>query len=838
MSDLFQYMCESVINSTLKKDHSMKSDVMEVLASDIPFKFIDIISKERFETGTTTLPVQASTDKHENIEVKIEHKIEHTTPVDTKSECDGHQNNSSNTSGIFQLPLAPTFYPTAEEFQDPWKYLLKIKDEAKKSGICVIQPPDNSEWDFDSFTKIVNPNRFMFYTKAQNVHQMQQRSGPNMNFYRALRKYWLENDLTNPTILSPQIGGVVVDFYKLKLEIEEMGGVNTVDNEGLWFDLAKKLRLISPNNEYCSRSMLSMSNTRKQVKSTLRSYYFQFLHPFLKELKKNPGLIEDSLKASKKSTPDSPSSTSSVSAPSSPAQGGVKRSSPDSGVGINSPNKKQKLDNSDSVSESETTSVSSKSDTDENSPLWSQVKYMSFAKDANCDVMNGASKAAKANRKNASNIGQRGSKKNINDDEIDFGYEMGKKFTLFQFKEMASSFEDRWPECYDSEDEMKDNHPLYTKGGSVCPNLRKIEQMYWDLVEGGKDFVQVQYGSDLDIEAVGSGFPLNPNGKIRHNMKRTALRTSKNKNISDYMIQSGWNTNNLAESTFLHHLNESVGGVTRPMLYVGMMFSSFCWHVEDNYLYSVNYLHTGKPKLWYGIPSDFAHQFEAAMKKELPELFEKNPNLLHLLVTQLSPQILKKHGVPVYTALQKEGQFVITFPKAYHAGFNTGFNCAESVNFALEDWLPFCQMACNAYRFQRSAVFSYEEFVHKASKSPDNPTIARLLQSNLEEITNSYVEKEKKLLESGVVSVSGTEINSVNSDDNNENSSPVPCHFCGYDCYLAVVECTNHTEHKSCINHSHMICDCDPKKKRLIVHISSKQLLDTCNSLGQYIQTN
>jgi hypothetical protein len=37
--------------------------------------------------------------------------------------------------------------------------------------------------------------------------------------------------------------------------------------------------------------------------------------------------------------------------------------------------------------------------------------------------------------------------------------------------------------------------------------------------------------------------------------------------------------------------------------------------------------------------------------------------------------------------VQHAGEFVITYPRGYHAGFNLGLNCAESVNFALDSWL-------------------------------------------------------------------------------------------------------------------------------------------------------
>jgi len=54
--------------------------------------------------------------------------------------------------------------------------------------------------------------------------------------------------------------------------------------------------------------------------------------------------------------------------------------------------------------------------------------------------------------------------------------------------------------------------------------------------------------------------------------------------------------------SLLKHLKASISGVNVPWLYVGMLFSTFCWHNEDNYLYSINYSHEGAGKQWYGVP--------------------------------------------------------------------------------------------------------------------------------------------------------------------------------------------------------------------------------------------
>lgn len=55
-------------------------------------------------------------------------------------------------------------------------------------------------------------------------------------------------------------------------------------------------------------------------------------------------------------------------------------------------------------------------------------------------------------------------------------------------------------------------------------------------------------------------------------------------------------------------------------------------HVEDHHLYSMNYMHFGASKMWYGVPGKDAIKLEAAMKKHLPNLFAEQPDLLHKLV--------------------------------------------------------------------------------------------------------------------------------------------------------------------------------------------------------------
>ncbi|ESO05604.1 hypothetical protein HELRODRAFT_111100 [Helobdella robusta] len=162
-----------------------------------------------------------------------------------------------------------------------------------------------------------------------------------------------------------------------------------------------------------------------------------------------------------------------------------------------------------------------------------------------------------------------------------------------------------------------------------------------------------------------------------------------------------WNINNLGTILDLvgSKYNTKIEGVNTAYLYFGMWKTSFCWHTEDMDLYSINYLHYGEPKFWYTIPPQDGRRFERLAEGFFPNELKKCPAFLRHKMTQISPHVLRRYSIPYDTVLQRAGEFMITFPYAYHAGFNMGYNCAESTNFASRRWIDYgkncLQCTCN-----------------------------------------------------------------------------------------------------------------------------------------------
>ena len=93
------------------------------------------------------------------------------------------------------------------------------------------------------------------------------------------------------------------------------------------------------------------------------------------------------------------------------------------------------------------------------------------------------------------------------------------------------------------------------------------------------------------------------------------------------------------------------------------------------------------------MPSSSHLHFESVISSLYPSLASSCSQFLRHKDVLIKPSKLRERGVPVLQGIQREGEFMITFPCAYHQGFNMGFNLAESVNFAVEEWLEWGEKA-------------------------------------------------------------------------------------------------------------------------------------------------
>ncbi|XP_051644208.1 lysine-specific demethylase 4C isoform X5 [Manacus candei] len=214
-----------------------------------------------------------------------------------------------------------------------------------------------------------------------------------------------------------------------------------------------------------------------------------------------------------------------------------------------------------------------------------------------------------------------------------------KPMTVKEFKQLANSDKYRTPRYTDYED---------------------LERKYWRNLT----FVAPIYGADI------------------------------NGSIYDEGVKE-WNIARL--NTILDVVGEECGisieGVNTPYLYFGMWKTTFAWHTEDMDLYSINYLHFGEPKSWYAIPPEHGKRLERLAQGFFPSSSQGCDAFLRHKITLISPSILKNYGIPFGKVTQEAGEFMITFPYGYHAGFNHGFNCAESTNFATIRWIDYGKAA-------------------------------------------------------------------------------------------------------------------------------------------------
>lgn len=247
--------------------------------------------------------------------------------------------------------------------------------------------------------------------------------------------------------------------------------------------------------------------------------------------------------------------------------------------------------------------------------------------------------------------------------------ERARKYNLEQWRELSRSYEPPRKKRRQSVEQEKESLKDSKEGKESKADLKKyfidtsiytdercqeLERAYWK----GLTYAEPIYGADT----LGSLF------------------------VDD--IKS-WNVAKLPN--ILDLMEEEIPGVNNAYLYAGTWKATFAWHLEDQDLYLINYLHFGAPKQWYLIPQAQHEKFFNVMKDLFGDEYKNCSQFLRHKTFLALPQFLEKKGITVNKTIHREGEFIITYPYGYHAGFNYDYNLAESVNFALELWFEYAK---------------------------------------------------------------------------------------------------------------------------------------------------
>ena len=668
---------------------------------------------------------------------------------------------------LSSIQECPTFAPTKEEFIDPIFYISKIRPIGEKTGIVKIKPP--SDWS-PPFCR--DPEKFQFAPRIQCLRELEGVNRMKLNFTDNFIHFW---DLHGQKIVKPVVGGQSLDLYQFFDLVNREGGYHQVCAHKLWSGIGRQLGL----------------TTDVQWSSVLKEKYRKLLYPFeyfikvrcilLNGEKLNPVMytsprnlirplfpltvlydevITCAVETQSKKTPT-------IETPHCPTPEVV----PPSG---------------ESAQNKEITCRACYLGDEEEVLLICEaceVGFHTFCLYPPLDsVPPGDWRCPGCIHK-------------LYTPSTLFGFEHT-KFTLSlnSFSYAANCF--------------KRNYFEHIKGEVSC---REVEKEFWSLLASIDSQIEVHYGADLHSSYHGSGFPCDVND----------CEASKHS-----YIESGWNLNNIAylEGCVLKHVPGDVSGLKKPWLYVGMCFSTFCWHVEDHWNHSINYLHWGEPKTWYGIPPYAADKFENCVKDYVPGLVANDPQLLHHLVTMIPPSVLLDYGVPVFRADQREGEFMVTFPRAYHAGFNQGFNFAEAVNFATKDWLKIGRECVQVYKkMLKPPIFSHNELICRCFASPQTPgSFAPSLFEDIQSMVTEELEARKRVFQTPMEPV---QANFELMADASRN-----CHKCKTVLFLSSIVCGGCNSTRLCLEDLDESCPCGSTSRIFQYRYSGQELLSILES--------
>ncbi|KAM8949457.1 lysine-specific demethylase 5B isoform 3-T3 [Lycaon pictus] len=719
-------------------------------------------------------------------------------------------------------PECPVFEPSWEEFADPFAFIHKIRPIAEQTGICKVRPPPDWQPPF-----ACDVDKLHFTPRIQRLNELEAQTRVKLNFLDQIAKYW---ELQGSTLKIPHVERKILDLFQLNKLVAEEGGFAVVCKDRKWTKIATKMgfapgkavgshirghyeRILNPYNLFLSGDSLRCLQKPNLNTDTKDKEYKPHDIPQRQSVQPSetcpPARRAKRMRAEAMNIKIEPEETTEARTHNLRRRMGCPTPKCENEKEMKGILKQEPTEKKEHIIESEKEKPKSRSKKTTNAVDLYVCLLCGSGNDEDrlllCDGCDDSyhtfclipplHDVPKGDWRCPKCLAQECSKP-----QEAFGFEQAARdYTLRTFGEMADAFKSDYF-----------NMPVH-----MVPT-ELVEKEFWRLVSTIEEDVTVEYGADIASKEFGSGFPVR-DGKIKLSPEE------------EEYLDSGWNLNNMPvmEQSVLAHITADICGMKLPWLYVGMCFSSFCWHIEDHWSYSINYLHWGEPKTWYGVPGYAAEQLENVMKKLAPELFVSQPDLLHQLVTIMNPNTLMTHEVPVYRTNQCAGEFVITFPRAYHSGFNQGFNFAEAVNFCTVDWLPLGRQCVEHYRLlHRYCVFSHDEMICKMASKAD--VLDVVVASTVQKDMAIMIEDEKALRETvrklGVIDSERMDFELLPDDERQ-------CIKCKTTCFMSAISCSCKPGLLVCLHHVKELCSCPPYKYKLRYRYTLDDLYPMMNAL-------
>jgi histone demethylase JARID1 len=216
--------------------------------------------------------------------------------------------------------------------------------------------------------------------------------------------------------------------------------------------------------------------------------------------------------------------------------------------------------------------------------------------------------------------------------------------------------------------------------------------------------------------------------------------------------------------------------------------------------------------------------------------FLQVPDLIYHLVTMIGPSILVNKNIDTVKAYQHAGEFMVTFPQAFHGGFSTGFNTGEAVNFAAPDWLTHGQLCSERYRtWARGSPISRERLVMAMARNLTelDSLGCQLLWDQIKILRDEQERLRREVYQAGVLHA--MQMPHEKADDEEFDEKRL-CSICQHLCFFSAVVCSCDPDRVACLRHHNQLCKCNRRENCFLFWYTVKEMDDALEKIAAHIK--